>query len=983
MLKWLGSLTDSNEKQIQRLRPLINEINELEEEYRKLSDTELAAKTKTFKDRISEAASQTIEELKRNQEQINEAKGKLNTTDEVVREETNAAIKELEQARVRLEKEQRDIEKEVLNNLLPEAFAAVREAARRAIGQRHFDSQMYGGIVLHQGRIAEMRTGEGKTLAATLPLYLNSLTGKGSHLVTVNDYLSKRDAHWMGPVYHSLGVTVGAIHSQTADSHTPSFIYDPTFESTDRAFKHLRPVSRQEAYRADITYGTNNEFGFDYLRDNMVMDLAQCVQRPLNYAIVDEVDNLLIDEARTPLIISGPSSRDDARLYSDVDTVVTRMKGKVVVHEPVSAEEKDEEEKLEDEVDYIAYEKTHTVKDTRRGQENLARAFRMNGDDLFGGWGEGVTQDEAKKRNDIVSIFHKSLLAHAWYHKDREYIVKDNEVIIVDEFTGRLMFGRRYSEGLHQAIEAKEHVKVQRENFTYATVTFQNYFRMYQKLAGMTGTAQTEAEEFHKIYNLEVIVVPTNKPMIRQDFPDRIYKDVKSKFGAVVKEVVEFNAKKRPILIGTVAIETSEMLADMLKRKGVTAKILNAKPENAQKEAEIIAQAGRAGSVTVATNMAGRGVDIVLGGKEPERPENPDPQLLKEWEKAHAAWEKDHAEVTQIGGLHIIGTERHEARRIDNQLRGRAGRQGDPGSSRFYVSLDDDIMKRFGGDRIRGLMEMAGMNEDTPIENRLVNRAMESAQIRTEGYHFDVRKQLVEFDDVVNKHRELIYGERRKILSGADLKANILSMVEDEVHNIIKSHATQGVEGWDFAAALNEINQIMPVPPELNPKNLGSIKPDDLEGKICDLADDIYRQREEQFTPQNMRILERLVMLRVIDTLWLEHLTLMEEKRQQAFFAGLQQVKPIDEYRRLGGEQLNLLVSSIHHDVAHTIFHVAVVQEGQRQTANQPAASPMAQAVPVRTNVPRPTTTGARKVGRNDPCPCGSGKKYKHCHGQS
>ncbi len=983
MLKWLGSLTDSNEKQIQRLRPLINEINEFENEFQKLSDDELAAKTSEFKAFVQDASSKNLEELQENRRQTDEVKSKLNTNDEIALEEFNAEIKRLEQVKDRLEKEQQEIEKTALNKLLPAAFAAVREAARRTIGQRHFDSQLYGGIVLHQGKIAEMKTGEGKTLAATLPLYLNSLTGKGSHLVTVNDYLSRRDAHWMGPVYHALGVTIGAIHSQTADSHTPSFVYDPSFESTDRAFRHLRPVARKEAYEADITYGTNNEFGFDYLRDNMVIELAQCVQRPLNYAIIDEVDNLLIDEARTPLIISGPASRDDSRLYSEVEAVVSRMKSKVVPHEPVSPEEKEEEETFEEVFDFIAYEKTHTVKETRRGQEMLARSFRMSVDDLFGGWGSGVTPEEAKRRNDIVSIFHKSLLAHAWYRRDREYIVQDNEVIIVDEFTGRLMFGRRYSEGLHQAIEAKEHVRVQRENFTYATITFQNYFRMYRKLAGMTGTAQTEAEEFHKIYKLEVVAIPTNRPMIRQDFPDRIYKDEKSKFGAVIKEVTGLNAKKTPILIGTVSIETSEMLADMLKRKGIVARVLNAKPENAQKEAETIAQAGRPGMVTVATNMAGRGVDIVLGGKEPERPDTADAQVLKEWEKAHALWKTDHDLVTKNGGLHIIGTERHEARRIDNQLRGRAGRQGDPGSSRFYVSLDDDIMKRFGGDRIRGLMEMAGMDEDTPIENKLVNRAMENAQIRVEGYHFDVRKQLVEFDDVVNKHRELIYNERRKILGGADLKVNILSIVNDEIHEIIASRNNRGAETWDIAGALGDINSILPVPPEFNPKTLAAIKPEALEEKLIGLANEIYNQREEKFTPQNMRLMERLVMIRIMDSLWIEHLTLMEQKRQQAAWAGLKQTKPVDEYKRLGSEQWDQLMRTIRHDVAHTIYHVAVVQEGQRTTPKQPATSPMAQVVPARNNPAKPATSGGRKIGRNDPCPCGSGKKYKHCHGQS
>ncbi len=994
MFKWLGSLTDSNEKQVQRLKPLVEEINEHEEAYGKLSNDELKAKTQEFKDYIVQSTQEPRDALKQAQQDIEEARGKLTTTDEVEREELNGQIKRLDEQTVRLEKDLRDAEEEALEELLPEAFAAVREAAKRAIGQRHFDVQLMGGIVLHQGKIAEMKTGEGKTLSATLPLYLNSLTGKGSHLVTVNDYLAKRDAHWMGPVYAALGMTVGAIHSQSADNQAPSFLYDGAFESNDKAFRHLKPVNRREAYMADITYGTNNEFGFDYLRDNMVIDLSQCVQRPLNYAIVDEVDNLLIDEARTPLIISGPPPQDDQHkamdvLYKDVDAVVSRMKSKVLPNEPATADEKDAEEQLEEEFDYIAYEKTHNVKDTHRGQETLARAFHLSVEDLFGGWAEGVAHDEAKRRNDIVSIFRQSLLAHAWYQKDRNYIIAPDPdgkpgIVIVDEFTGRLMHGRRYSEGLHQAIEAKEHLDVRRETLTYATITFQNYFRMYCKLAGMTGTALTEAEEFHKIYKLEVVVIPTNRPMIRKDHPDRIYKDEKSKFGAVVKEVIELNKEKQPILIGTVSIERSEHLSDLLLRQGgIRAQVLNAKPERAQQEAEIVREAGRLGKVTVATNMAGRGVDIVLGGN-PEAPG-----------RNRDEWQKEHDEVIRIGGLHIIGTERHEARRIDNQLRGRAGRQGDPGSSRFFVSLDDDIMKRFGGDRIRGLMQMAGMDENTPIENRLVNRAIEGAQVRVEGYHFDIRKHLVEFDDVVNKHRELIYAERKKILGGANLKANILSMVKDSIHNATLEHSSgQSFEGWDVRGLLSEANSMFPLAPDMKPESFANSKPEEVEERLVEQAEAVYDQKEKEYGPQNMRILERLVMLRVVDSLWVDHLTLMDDMRKEAGWAPLQQVKAVDAYKALGGEQWELLTNNIKHEVAHTIYHVAIVQ--QAAASPQPAAgrpaprqaprqaaklpqSPMAQAVPNRTST---ATTGGQKVGRNDPCPCGSGKKYKHCHGK-
>jgi preprotein translocase subunit SecA len=988
MLKWLGGLIDSNEKQIQRLKPLVNEINELEPEFEKLSAEELKAKTQEFKNYLIEATSDEIEALKQVEQELEEAKSKLITTDEIIREDTNTEIKHIEDKKSRLENDLIKAENDALNDILPEAFAAVREAARRTIGQRHFDVQLIGGIVLHQGKIAEMKTGEGKTLAATLPLYLNSLSGQGCHLVTVNDYLSKRGAVWMGPVYQALGVTVAAIHSQTPDNLAPSFVYDPTYEATDRRWNYLRPVNRKEAYLADITYGTNNEFGFDYLRDNMVMDLSNCVQRSVNYAIVDEVDNLLIDEARTPLIISGPAPRDEGRMYSDIDAVVSRMKTIVQPHEPVTPEEKEEEARLEELYDYISYEKTHNVKETPRGQETLARAFGLKVDDLFPDetQSRSLPIEEVQRRDKILSAFLQSMRAHAWYHRDREYIVKDNEVIIVDEFTGRLMHGRRYSEGLHQAIEAKERVQVKRESLTYATITFQNYFRMYRKLAGMTGTAQTEAEEFSRIYGLEVVQIPTNRPMIRKDFPDRIYKDEKIKFNAIVNEVVETNAQKRPLLIGTTSIEKSEYLSDLLKRKGVTCRVLNAKPENSQKEAEIVAQAGRLGAVTVATNMAGRGVDIVLGGEEPPRPAVDDPAAQKEWEKQYREWQKQHEGVTRLGGLHIIGTERHEARRIDNQLRGRAGRQGDPGSSRFYVSIEDDIMKRFGGDRIRGLMQIAGMDENTPIENRLVNRAIESAQVRVEGFHFDVRKHLVEFDDVVNKHRELIYTERRKILSGTDLKANILSMVKEEIHSIISSYSSnRSPDGWDVSGALAEIISIMPLPAEIHPKNMDNIRPEELEKQLVSIAESIYEQREKEYTPQNMRVLERLVMLRIVDSLWVEHLTLMDEKRREAGWATLQQVKAVDAYKNLGAQQWEILSNNIRHDIAHTIFHVAVRQDAPRQASQQTVtSSPMAQVVSGHgNNKPVHSQAGnARKVGRNDPCPCGSGKKYKHCHGK-
>ncbi|HEY50930.1 MAG TPA: preprotein translocase subunit SecA [Dehalococcoidia bacterium] len=912
MLKWLGNLVDSNEKQLKKLQPIVEQINQLEPEFEKLSDAELRARTDEFRVRLKDG--------------------------------------------------------ETLDQLLPEAYAAVREAAKRTIGQRHFDVQLMGGIVLHQGKIAEMKTGEGKTLVATLPLYLNALTGEGCHLVTVNDYLSRRDPYWMGPIYHRLGLTVASIYpQQTPDEHQPSRLYDPEYDSGDSRWRHFRPVPRKEAYEADITYGTSSEFGFDYLRDNMVVEMSQRVQRPLHYAIVDEVDNLLIDEARTPLIISGPAE-ESGQLYVAVNNVVSRMKVKLLSHEPATNEEKEEENKIEEQYDYIAYEKNRNVKETARGQEKLARALGIKVDDLFGGEGgeehRQYTFEEAKKLNDILSIFRKSMAAHALYQRDRHYVVKDGEVIIVDEFTGRLMFGRRYAEGLHQAIEAKEKVKVQRETMTYATITIQNYFRMYQKLAGMTGTAATEAEEFHKIYGLEVVVVPTHMPMIRDDFPDQIYKNERGKFNAVVREIEQMHREGRPVLLGTVSIEKSEYLSDLLNRKGIPHEVLNAKQH--EREAYIIARAGEPAAVTVATNMAGRGVDIVLGGSLDGQGE--------------AEWQQKHNQVVSAGGLHVIGTERHEARRIDNQLRGRSGRQGDPGSSRFYVSLEDDVVRRFGGERIKGIMDWVGMDESVPIENKLVNRSIESAQVRVEGFHFDIRKHLVEYDDVVNKHRELIYAERRKILDGTDLKANILTMVQDEIRNMVASHIADehGVD-WDVEGLLADVATVFPLPPSLTAGSILEMKPRQIEEKLVGLAETIYQKREKELGAENMRVLERLVMLRIIDRLWVEHLTAMEDMRQQAQWQTLRQTRAVDAYKREGYQQFQTLLDTIQHDVVHTIYHVSIV----KKEPSAQAPSPMAQVVGRgSTGKKQKAKVGGRKIGRNEPCPCGSGKKYKHCCGR-
>ena len=867
MFKLFGGLIDSNEKEIRRARPLVSKVNSLEPDFERLADAELRAKTDGFRARLREGTS--------------------------------------------------------LDEILPEAYAAVREAAKRSIKQRHFDVQLIGGIILHQGKIAEMKTGEGKTLVATLPLYLNALTGQGCHLVTVNDYLAKRDCHWMGPIYHALGVSVASINAQqTAGQLAPSYIYDPGYESEDQKWSFLRPITRRQAYEADITYGTNNEFGFDYLRDNMVLDLSQCVQRPLNYAIVDEVDNILIDEARTPLIISGAAEEATQRYYTFA-RLVSQLK-------------KDE--------DYSLDERTRSVHLTddigiTRMETMLKREGLLKAPDLYDPSNYFLTQ-----------YLESALKAHVLFKRDRDYVVKDGQVIIVDEFTGRLMFGRRYSEGLHQAIEAKEKVKIQRESVTLATITFQNYFRLYQKLAGMTGTALTEAEEFHKIYELEVVVIPTNKPLIRTEHPDQIYKDEEAKFKAVAKEIEQLHSQERPVLIGTTSIEKSEYLSDLLKKNGVPHQVLNAK--NHEKEAAVIAQAGRLEGVTVATNMAGRGVDIILGG-------NPEG-------RAEGEWREEHNKVVEIGGLHIVGTEHHEARRIDNQLRGRAGRQGDPGSSRFYASLEDEVVRRFGGDRVKGIMQWAGLDEDTPIEHPIVSKAISNAQVQTEGYHFDTRKHLVEYDDVVNKHREVIYAERRKILSGADLKSNIIPMVEDEIQSLVASHFSNASyeleeEQSDLSGLLEDVSIIFPLPPQFRSDGLSELSAKQIAEKLSDYAIELYNQREQEIGPDNMRMAERLVMLRVIDALWMEHLTAMEHMRLGVGLRAVGQQDPLIVYKKEGHALFDALLASIQHDVARRIYHVGVAKEAPRKK----------EAVMV-----------GSKVGRNDPCPCGSGKKYKHCCGK-
>jgi len=773
---------------------------------------------------------------------------------------------ELREESLKIKKEAE--EDKALDDLLPQAFALVREAAKRTLGQRHYDVQLWGGIVLHRGAIAEMVTGEGKTLAATAPAYLNALTGRGVHIITVNDYLSRRDTVWMGQIYDALGLTIGCIN------HDSSFIYDSAHKEKDQSrdeqgsfrvfHEFLRPVLRREAYEADITYGTNNEFGFDYLRDNMAYDLSQIVQaKSHNFAIVDEVDSILIDEARTPLIISAPDA-ESGELYKTFARVVPNFK---------------------ENEDYNIDEKLKAATITDAGIDKVEKMLGL--ENLY---------DQGGMRH--VHHLEQALRAYVLFKKDRDYVIKNNEIIIVDEFTGRLMPGRRWSEGLHQAVEAKEGVAIQKESRTLATITFQNYFRMYKKLAGMTGTAATSSEEFHKVYNLDVIVVPTNKPMIRVDLPDRIYKTPNAKWKAVVEGIKERHFKGQPVLVGTVSIEKNELLSAMLKREGVPHNVLNAK--NHESEGQIIAQAGKLGQVTVATNMAGRGVDIILGGNPPS-PENAE-------------------KVKELDGLHVIGTERHEARRIDNQLRGRSGRQGDSGSSQFFVSLDDDVIRIFGGERIKNMMERFGFPEDEAIEHGLVSRAIEQAQSKIEGHHFDARKYVLEFDNVMNKHRETIYNLRHEALLSDNLKDKILDYFNE------------------YAQEENAVGR--------------------------------YEEKEKEVGSENMRKLERFVLLRVIDELWVDHLEAMDHLRQSVNLRAYGQRDPLVEYRIEGQKMFEQLLKSIKYQVVNMIFKVGIAPQVQE---------------------PQPVVikkSDRKEIGRNDPCWCGaknsggSPKKYKKCHGK-
>ena len=886
-------LGGSNERVVKRLSPVAEAVNDLEAETAALDNPSLRAKTDEFRRRLERG--------------------------------------------------------ETPDDLLPEAFAVVREAARRAIGLRHFDVQIVGGVVLHQGKIAEMKTGEGKTLVATLAAYLNALGDGGVHVVTVNDYLARRDAAWMGAVYHLLGMTTTALQNQGALAFRPG----KDNENGAEAAEVMTPCSRQEAYRADITYGTNAEFGFDYLRDNMVAELDKRVQRPLSYAIVDEVDNILIDEARTPLIISGPA-QDSPSDYQKFSKLVPQLSA---------------------ETDFTVDEKHRAVSLSAEGIDRMERLLRIK--DLYG-------EDNLR----TVAFVENALKARVLFERDRDYVVKDGEVVIVDEFTGRLMPGRRYSEGLHQALEAKEGLRVQRESITYATITLQNYFRLYEKLAGMTGTAATEAEEFWKIYKLDVVVIPPNRANARTDGADLIYSTEQGKWRAVVDEIEDKHRAGQPVLVGTVDIAKSEHLSDMLKRRRVRHEVLNAKHH--EREAQIVAEAGRPGAVTVATNMAGRGTDIILGGSPDSRSEG--------------EWRRDHERVVDAGGLHVIGTERHEARRIDNQLRGRSARQGDPGSTRFYVSLEDDLMRRFAGDRIKSIMTWTGIDEDTPLENKMITKTIENAQVKVEAHHFDTRKHLVDYDDVVNTHREVIYEERDKVLKGADIKANILKMVETEISEIVSSHVGGlSPQEWDPEPMIKELGAILPLDRrEADADGLYRASSEEIEQRFVDIARRTYEGRETELTPELMRVIERHVMLRVIDMNWVQHLTSIEHLRQGIGLYAYGQRDPLVMYKKEARDHFDDLLAKIRHDVVHAIYHMAPVPAG---TAARPGATNGAQAsgpgaAPARLKAARAAResrsvmagvvgdhgrgapgSGGGKVGRNQRCPCGSGKKYKRCHG--
>lgn len=919
-MKFIEKITgDPNEKELKKIRPIVDQVNSLEPEAEKLSDAEL--------------------------------------------KERSADLK------ARLEKD------ETTDDILAEAFALAREVARRTLGERHYDVQILGGIVLHHGKIAEMRTGEGKTLSSTAPIYLNALEGNGVHVITVNDYLAKRDAVWMGQIYHALGLSVGVIANQGA-----SFMYDPKYagdaeEDLDKerdalgSFKveeeYLRPADRKEAYEADITYGTNNEFGFDYLRDNLVQDKEKKVQRGHPFAIVDEIDSILIDEARTPLIISAPD-QGSTDLYKTFAGVVPKLK---------------------EEQDYTVDRKMKAVSITEEGIEKVEKSLGMTNiyDPAEGG---GMR---------YVHNLEQALKAHILFIRDKNYVVREGEVIIVDEFTGRLMPGRRYSEGLHQAIEAKEGVNIQQESRTLASVTFQNYFRMYEKLSGMTGTAETSSEEFFRVYKLEVVVVPTNKPTVRNDMPDFVFKTEKGKYQALLRDIKERNEKGQPVLVGTTSIEKNEYLSKYLKKEGIKHELLNAK--NHIREGEIIAQAGRKGAVTVATNMAGRGVDIVLGGNPPDT------------EQA--------AEVKELGGLHVVGTERHEARRIDNQLRGRAGRQGDPGSTQFYLSLEDDLVKVFGGDKIKNIMETFKVPEDQPLESKMVSNAVENAQQKIEGFHFDSRKHVLEYDEVLNKHRETIYKRRDAVLEAEDeeLKEMVTNYLHPYLDKVLEAHIGEPyTEKWNIEELFGEVKNIVPAADSIKnefeeiAKEKGDVEASrqKIKDRIFEIIDVEYKNREEKIGEEATRKAEKWLVLRTIDMLWMDHLDAMAYMRDDVRLRAYAQRDPLVEYKNEGLKMFHVLLNEIEGQVARSLFKVHVhapqdalsnvsrkvaekIRLGRGEVMNPAGQASGTTATSAPSGSGSNTTSssetsrqgeGGEKIGRNDPCHCGSGKKFKKCHGQ-
>ena len=942
MFNFLTKIFDSNEKTVKSFRPLAEEINSLRPNYQELSDSDLKAKTAEFKLRLGKGESP--------------------------------------------------------DDLLPDAFAAVREAARRATGLEHFDVQLMAGIAFHRGIVAEQKTGEGKTLSATTALYLNGLTGRGAHLVTVNDYLARRDCGWMGPIYHLLGMTVGVIYAGQGDQ--PAGIYDPEYKdpgTKDERLAHLKPVSRKEAYAADITYGTNNEFGFDYLRDNMATDLSYVGQRGHHFAIVDEVDSILVDEARTPLIISAPDAEPTDKYYQFFRLI----------------------DELNPETDYTIDEKLRVAQLTDRGLKKLEKKLGI--DNLY--------------EKNFASIHHaeQALRARSLYRKDKDYVVKDDQVIIVDEHTGRLMFGRRYSDGLHQAIEAKEGVKIQQESKTLATISLQNYFRMYQKLSGMTGTAATEAEEFKKIYKLEVVTVPTHLPVARTDHPDQIYKTQRAKYAAIAAEVTRLYQKGQPVLLGTRSIEINEVLSDFLKHKKIPHQVLNAK--NHEREAQILAQAGRFKAVTVATNMAGRGVDIVLGGSPPDRPPEITNEKFKKT-KEYKDWQAEHEKVVGLGGLFVVGSERHESRRIDNQLRGRSGRQGDQGESRFYISLEDEIMRIFGGDKIASLMTTLKMPENEPIEHGLVSRAIEQAQAKVESWFFDQRKRVVEYDDVVNKQREIIYKRRRKILEetgGPEFDEKSWKRIEKEIEFLVAARSAGGYNEVEISQMVREFSVIIPFDDasqkrlEEKLRNLGD--EESMANHLIEVAKNVYQKRKEQLGPETATAIEKYALLGATDQLWMEHLDMLDDLREGIGLRGYAQKEPLVEYQKEAFDMFESLLNRIDSETVRRIYRIqpagikpepivadiefrkpeaasnepgamndVVSKQGLLDSLKQKAKFPFGQnqeqksafmSAFKKVAINRPSgapVRNDRRIGRNDPCWCGKTKpdgtpvKYKHCH---